>query len=150
MFQMTLITWVLIIFGLLTGLPLLIAQLAILIEPEGQKAKDILIGKGQEWRDKTHFKSAYALAIVDWLVFAPIFILGIIGLILSQAWGYILFAVSGAIQLYINAFLWFFEKEYVFPPNGPLRYFTYLWGNFIYWGMGALIYGVYRLFNFTG
>jgi len=145
MYQPTVITWVLIIFGLFTCLPLLFAQLVMLIEPEGNKAKDILVGKDEAWRDKTHFKSSYGLAIADWFIFVPLFILGIIGILLSSYWGYLLFAVSGAIQLYINFFLWFFEKEYVYPSRGPLKYYTYYWGNFIYWGLASLIYGIYRL-----
>ena len=111
----------------------------------GKKAKDILIGKGEEWRDKTHFKSAYSLAIADWIIFFPIFILGIVGMLFNSYWGYLFFAISGAIQLYINSFLWVFEKEYVYPSNGPIRYYTYIWGNFIYWGTAALLYGILRL-----
>ncbi len=145
MYQPTVITWVLIVFGMFTCLPLLFAQLVMLIEPEGNKAKDILVGKDEEWRDKTHFKSSYGLAIADWFIFAPLFILGIIGILLSSYWGYLLFAVSGAIQLYINVFLWFLEKEYVYPSRGPLKYYTYYWGNFIYWGVASLLYGIYRL-----
>ncbi len=145
MFQPTITTWALIIFGLITCLPLLAAQLIILIEPEGKRAKDILIGKGEEWRDKTHHKSAYSLAVTDWLIFAPFLILGTTGMLLGKYWGYLLFAISGAIQLYINVFLWFFEKEYVYPPNGPLKYYTYLWGNFIYWGGASLLYVIIRL-----
>jgi len=145
MLQPTLVTWILIIFGLITCLPLLIAQLIILFEPEGKRAKDILIGKGEEWRDKTHFKSAYSLAMVDWIIFMPLFILGIIGMLIGSYWGYLLFAVSGAIQLYINGFLWFFEKAYVYPSNEPVKYFTYFWGNFMYWGTASLFYGIVRL-----
>ncbi|MFC1536150.1 hypothetical protein ACFL4H_02135 [Candidatus Neomarinimicrobiota bacterium] len=145
MYQTTLITWILIIFGTITCIPLLIAQLIILFDPEGKRAKDILIGKGEEWRDKTHFKSAYSLAMVDWIIFAPLFILSVIGMLTGNFWGYLLFSVSGAIQLYINGFLWFFEKEYVYPSIGPLKYYTYYWGNFIYWGVASLLYGIARL-----
>jgi hypothetical protein len=144
MFQPTLITWILIIFGLITCLPLLIAQLRILFEPEGKRAKDILIGKGEEWRDRTHFKSAYSLAMVDWIIFAPLFTASIIGMLISTSWGYLLFTVSGAIQLCINGFLWFFEKEFVYPLIGPLKYYTYYWGNFIYWGAASVLYGIVR------
>lgn len=140
-------TWILLIFGIITCIPLLIAQLIILIEPKGRKAKDILIGKGEEWRDTTHFKSAYALALVDWLIFMPIFIFAIVGILFNSYWGYLLLSVSGAIQLYINAFLWFFEREYVYPPNGPVKYYTYVWGNFMYWGFISLVYGIIRLSN---
>jgi len=145
MYQPTVLSWILIVFGLATCLPLLYAQLIMVIHPKGQKAKDILIGKGEEWRDKTHHKSAYALAIADWLIFFPVFILAIIGMLLSTFWGYVLFTIAGAIQLYINVFLWFFEREYVYPANGPLPYYTFIWGNFIYWGLASLIYGIVRL-----
>jgi hypothetical protein len=125
MFEPTIVTWIIIIFGIITCGPLLYAQLIILLQPEGQKAKDILIGKGKEWRDRTHFKSAYAFALADWIFLLPAFVSGIIGVFLGEIWGYVLFAVAGKISLYINIFLWFFEKEDVYPSVGPLAYYTY-------------------------
>jgi hypothetical protein len=145
MFEPTILTWIIIIFGVITCGPLLYAQLVILLQPEGQKAKDILIGKGEDWRDKTHFKSAYALALADWILFLPLFAAAIIGVLLGQIWGYVFFAVTGSISLYINIFLWFFEREYVYYAVGPAAYYTYIWGNFIYWGVAVLIYSLIRL-----
>ena len=145
MFEPTIVTWIIIIFGVITCVPLLYAQLIMLLQPEGQKSKDILIGKGEDWRDKTHFKSAYALALADWIFFLPVLVAGIIGVLLGEIWGYVLFAVAGAVSLYINIFLWLFEREYVYPAVGPLAYYTYIWGNFIYWGTAALIYSLLRL-----
>ena len=149
MLQPTLITWILIVFGIITILPLVYAQLIMLRQPCGQNAKDILIGKGEDWRDKTHFKSAYGLAWADWIFFMPVFVAGIIGVLFGQVWGYALFAVAGAISLYINVFLWFFEREYVYPAVGPLAYYTYIWGNFIYWGVAAFTYSLLRLNSIT-
>lgn len=145
MLEPTIVTWLIIIFGVITFGPLLYAQLFMLLQPEGQKAKDILIGKGEGWRDKTHFKSAYALALADWIFLLPVFVLGVIGVLISEIWGYVLFAVAGAISVYINIFLWFFERKYVYPAVGPLAYYTYIWGNFICWGIAALIYSFLRL-----
>ncbi|UCF63723.1 MAG: hypothetical protein JSW33_14360 [bacterium] len=145
MYQPTLITWVLIIFGIITCTPLLFAQIIILIKPKGQKAKDLLIGEGEDWRDETHFKAAYSLAMADWIIFFPIFIIGIVGMLSSNYWGYLLFAISGAIQLYINTFLLYFEKEYVYPSIGPFKYYTYFWGNFMVWGVASFLYGIFRL-----
>jgi hypothetical protein len=149
MLEPTIVTWIIIIFGVITFGPLLYAQLIMLFQPEGMKARDILIGKGEEWRDKTHFKSAYALARADWLFLLPAFVAGIIGVLLGEIWGYLLFAVAGAISLYINIFLWFFEREYVYPAVGPLAYYTYIWGNFIYWGVAAFAYCLLRLNGIT-
>jgi hypothetical protein len=145
MLQPTVITWILIIFGLITCGPLLYAQLVMLLQPRSQKARDLMIGKGEDWRDRSHFKSAYALAWADWILFMPLFVAGIIGVLLGQVWGYTLFAIAAAIQLYINIFLWFFEREYVYPAVGPLAYYTYIWGDFVYWGAATLIYSVLRL-----
>jgi hypothetical protein len=149
MYQPTIITWILIIFGLITCLPLMFAQLIMLIDPYGDRAKNMLIGKGEEWRDKTHFKSQYSLALADWLIFIPLFISGITGILMGRQWGYLLFAASAAIQLYTNIFLWFLEKEYVYPAQGALKYYTYYWGNFIYWSAAVLIYAVLRYSGFN-
>lgn len=145
MFEPTLVTWILIIFGVITCAPLLYANLIMLIKPDSERARTLLIGKGEQWRDRSHFKSQFALAKVDWFVFVPILIGGIVGMLLARGWGYVLFGIAGAIQLYINVFLWFFEKEYVYPAQGPLVYYTYYWGNFIYWGAATVIYSVLRL-----
>jgi len=145
MLQPTIFTWIIIVFGIITIVPLSAAQLIMLIQPYGKKAKVLLIGKDQDWRDKTHFKSAYALAWADWLIVVPLFITGTIGVILSQIWGYVFYASSGGIMVYINIFLWFYEKEFVYPAVGPLAYYTYFWGNFVYWGLLALIYSMLRL-----
>ena len=145
MYEPTIVTWIIIVFGIITCVPLLFAQLIIIVDPHGTKSKDILIGKGEDWRDKSHFKSAYSFAYADWLIFFPVFVLSTIGIIMHQSWGYVLFSVSGAIQLYINVFLWFFEKEFIYPSKGALRYYTYYWGNFIYWGITSLVYGIIRL-----
>jgi hypothetical protein len=145
MLQPTIVTWILIIFGFITCGPLLYAQLVMLLQPHGQKARDLMIGKGEEWRDNSHFKSAYGLAWADWVFFMPVWVAGTIGVLLGQSWGYALFLVAGAIQLYIGIFLWFFEREHVYPAVGPLAYYTYIWGNFIYWGFTSLVYALLRL-----
>jgi hypothetical protein len=145
MFKPTTITWVLVVFGAITNIPLFLAQLTILINPRGQKAKDLLIGKGEDWRDRTHFKSAYGLAWADWIFMFPIFIAGSVGVILGTSWGYILWAIAGGISVYINVMLWFMEKEYVYPSCGALAYYTYYWGNFVYWGILAIGYSIFRL-----
>jgi len=145
MYEPTVITWIIIIFGIITNGPLLYVHSVMLMKPNSEKAKILMIGKGEDWRDRSHFKSAYAFARVDWIVFIPLFTIGIIGIVLAKSWGYVLFGAAGAIMLYINVFLWFFEREYVYPAQGPLVYYTYWWGNFVYWGSAAIIYSVLRL-----
>ena len=143
--QPTIVTWVLIIFGAVTLAPLVLAQLIMLVKPHSQQAKDILVAKGEDWRDSTHFRSALGLAWADWVLVVPLVISGSIGVILGYEWGYVLWSAAGSISLYINIVLWFMEKEYVYPSRGALAYYTYYWGFFVYWGALTLAYSAMRL-----
>ncbi len=145
MIEPTILTWLLIAFGLITCCPLLYAQSVMIRKPRSDEAQRWMIGEGEVWRDRSHFKTAYSLAVADWLLFVPVLVTGIVGVIMAQAWGYVLFAAAGSIQLYINVFLWWFEREYVYETVGPWAYYTYFWGNFIYWGLASLVYSVLRL-----
>ncbi len=149
MIQPTVLTWILVIFGAITLTPLLLAQLIILLEPRGQRAKDILVAKGEDWRDRTHFRSAVGFAWADWLIVAPLFVAGSLGVLAGQTWGYVLWGAAGAISLYINIVLWFMEREYVYPSRGPLAYYTYYWGFFVIWGAAALGYSALRIAGST-
>jgi hypothetical protein len=141
----TIATWVLVLFGAVTLAPLVVAQLTLLVRPHGRRAKDLLIARGEDWRDRTHFRLAYGMAWADWIVVVPFAVSGSIGVIQGQAWGYVLWAAAGAISLHINIVLWFVEREYVYPSRGPLAYYTYYWGFFVVWGALALVYAVLRL-----
>ena len=113
--QPTLVTWALVVFGLITMGTLTYVYLVFLRSPHSQKSKDLMIGKGKDWRDKTHFRLELAFAQADFLFFAPLFVFGCVGVLLGQAWGYMLFGAAGACSLYINIILWFTEKELFIP-----------------------------------
>lgn len=123
------------------------AQLMMLLKPDSQKTKDILIGKGEDWRDRTHYKSAYALAWADWLIIMPLLVLGSAGVLLGYQWGYYLWIALGFISIYFSIICWVMEKEYTYPSYGPIAYYTYYWGFFLYWGIGAIVYSGLRLLS---
>ncbi len=143
--QPTIVTWILVIFGFITLAPLVLAQTLMLVKPHSQQARDILIARGEDWRDRTHFRCALGCAWADWLIVVPLLITGSTGVILGHAWGYVLWSAAGAISLYINIVLWFMEKEYVYPSRGALAYYSYYWGFFVYWGILAVAYSALRL-----
>ena len=87
--------------------------------------------------------------VADWVLLVPLFVAGSTGVLLGQAWGYVLWAAAGTISVYVNIVLWFMEKEYVYPSRGPLAYYTYYWGFFIVWGAFALAYAALRLAGIT-
>ena len=150
MLEPTLITWILIIFGLVfIFLPMLYVQLRMVLRPNNRKTRDVIIGKGEDWRDKTHFRMSLGAGWADLMIWLPLLAAGSVGVILGQVWGYALWAASGAISVYVNIILWFSEREYVYPACGPLVYYTYFWGFFVYWGVAVVVYTVLRLAGVT-
>ncbi|UCG63129.1 MAG: hypothetical protein JSV52_07570 [Candidatus Zixiibacteriota bacterium] len=139
------VTSALVVFGVITMGPLTYVYLVFLRSPHSSKSKDLMIGKDKDWRDKTHFRLNLGFAWADLLFFVPLFVSGCVGVLLGQTWGYVLFGAAGCSTLYINIILWFTEKEHVYAALGPLRYFTYFWGFFVYWGALALVYSALRI-----
>jgi hypothetical protein len=139
------ITWIIAIFSVITFLPLLVAQLIMIIKPNSQMSKDLIIGKGEGWRDKTHFKSALAFAWADWMIIFPLLVLSNIGVFENHIFGYILWIVLGVLSIYFSIVFWIMEKEYTYPSAGWFAYYTYFWGFFLYWGIGAIIFSTFRI-----
>lgn len=147
MIKPTLYTWIIAIFGAITFLPLMGAQLLMILKPHSQKTKDLIIGKGENWRDKTHYKSTLAFAWADWLVIFPLFISGTLGVFMDQFWGYALWLALGILSIYFSIIFWVMEKEYTYPSCGGLAYYTYFWGFYLYWGAGAVAYSILQILN---
>lgn len=140
-----LITWIIAIFGAITFLPLLSVQFLMLLKPNSQHTKNNIIGKGEDWRDKTHFKSALAFAWADLLIIFPLLIFSYIGVFSGQSWGYILWIALGILSIYFSIVFWVMEKEYTYPSCGRLAYYTYFWGFFLYWGIAATVYSIFQI-----
>lgn len=140
--KISILTWILSIFGVITFLPLMLAQLLMLLSPDSKQARDLIIGKGETWRDDTHYRSALAFAWADILILLPLFIISYWGIFSGQEWGYILWLVLGIISIYFSIIFWVQEKAYVLPSCGRLVYYTYFWGSFLYWGIGVSVYSL--------
>lgn len=69
------------------------------MKPNSQQARDLIIGKGEEWRDHTHFRSALAFAWADILLILPMLVLGAIGVFSGHLWGYGIWLALGILSL---------------------------------------------------
>ena len=141
----TLITWLITIFGAITFLPLFTAQFIMLLKPNSQQARDLIIGKGQDWRDRTHFKSALAFAWADLMIIFPLYIISCILVLTDSVWGYVIWIALGILSIYFSILFWVMEKEYTYKSVGWIAYYTYFWGFFLYWGCAAIIYSIWQL-----
>jgi len=147
MIKTTIITWIIAIFGAITFLPLFGAQLVMILKPKSQKAKDLIIGKDEDWRDKTHFKSALAFAWADLIIILPLYTVGTVLVFNGQYWGYLIWISLGVLSIYFSILFWVLEKEYTYKSVGWIAYFTYFWGFFLYWGLGAIVHSILQLNN---
>jgi hypothetical protein len=146
MLKLSVLTWILVIFGVVfIFIPIAYVQFNVAVNPDSQRTKDMIIGRGEDYRDNTHVRVSYGIAISDLIFWLPILAAGSIGVILGRKWGYILWGVSGSISVYISIVLLFTEYQYVFPAVGPLMYYTIIWGFFVYWGVAAIVYATLRL-----
>lgn len=147
MIEPTISTWIIAIGSGITFLPLMVAQIFMIIKPNGQNTKNLIIGKGEDWRDESHFKYSLAFAWADWLVILPLLIFSNIGVLMGELWGYILWLVLGVISIYFSVIFWILERKISISANGLIAYFTYVWGFFLYWGIGASIYSLFIYFK---
>lgn len=138
-------TWLLAGFGAITFLPLWVVQFGMIFRPHSRQVLDLLIGKGDGWRDETHFRSALAFAWADLLVLCPLAVLGTIGVFNGQLWGYVVWISLGFLSIYFSILMWVLEKEYTCKSKGWIAYFTYYWGFFLYWGIGAIIHSFLQI-----
>ena len=143
----TAFTWIIAIFGAVTFLPLLVAQMIMIAAPHSKRASDLIIGKDLTWRDHTHFRSALAFAWADILLVLPTLVLSYIGVFKGHPWGYILWIALGLISVYFSILFWVLERSYTYAAKGFLAYYTYFWGFFLYWGVGAMIYSLIFVLN---
>ena len=133
----TIFTWILAIFGAITFLPLIAAQFGMLLKPDSRQVKDLIIGKGKEWRELTHFRSALAFAWADILIILPLLVSGTLGVLSGQLWGYVLWLALGIHSIYFSIVFWVLRKPM------PIRFvagwfITHTSGDFFFTGALAL------------
>jgi len=145
MIEPTWVTWTLVIIGLVIYSPPLYMQVLAVRDPHGRKVKDLLVGKGGDYADKTHFLFCRGTGWADLILQFPPLIVGSIGVILGQAWGYLLWGAVAAISVYISIVLWFVDGEHVYYRCGPLAFYTYNWGIWVYWSIVVLVYSLVRI-----
>ena len=67
----TLVTWLLVAFGVITLTPLTVIYGIFLRDPYAPKAKDLMIGEGKEWKDRLSLVYVWAHSHCEELVVIP-------------------------------------------------------------------------------
>lgn len=145
MIEPTRATWILSITGVVLYLPAVYIQARAICKPHARKTKDMLVGKGYDYHDKTYFRFCQGTGWGDLCIQIPLVIGGCITVLFGVPWGYLLWFAGAAITLYIHLALAFIEGAHIYATWGPMAFFTYGWGIWVYWAIIVIPYSLARV-----
>lgn len=143
--EVTSLTWVVAIGGLLLMGLLASLQAVALVNPRAQWTIDNVYGGSPEGTDpKAYFAFNQGYAWADPIYWAPLQITGSIGMVLGQRWGFLL-ALMASVPFWYTAipiFIW--DRDMGFRQN-TFVYWVIVWGMFPAYGVVAGVYCFVRL-----
>ena len=143
--EVTFLTWMvglagLLLMGLLTAL-----QLVAVIKPRGGWTIENVYGGDPSSTDpKAYFAFNQGYAWADTFFWAPIQISGSIGMLLGHRWGFVM-ALIGSVPFWYSAipiFIW--DRDMAFRKN-TFTYWVFVWGMFPAFGVVEMVSCVVRL-----
>lgn len=143
--DVTVLTWVVAIAGLvLIGL-LASLQLVAIARPRASRTVEMVYGGDPDSTDpKAYFAFNQGFAWADVLLWAPLQIIGSIGMLLGREWGFVLALAASVPYIYsaIPIFVW--DRDMGFRKEG-LTYWVVIWGMWPAFGVIQGIYAFVRL-----
>ena len=145
--EVTLLTWIVGVGGLLLMGLLAAAQLVAVINPRGEWTIENVYGGDPSNSDpKAYFAFNQGYAWADTVFWAPIQIAGSVGMLLGLRWGFLL-ALIGSVPFWYSAipiFIW--DRDMGFRKN-TVTYWVFVWGMFPAFGVLEMVYCVVRLMD---
>jgi len=143
--EVTLLTWIVGVAGLLLMGVLMAFQLVAVLSPRGMWTIKNVYGGDPDSTDPTaYFAFNQGFAWADTLFWGPIQIAGSVGMLLGQRWGFLL-ALVGSVPFWYTAiqiFIW--DRDMGFREN-TFTYWVFVWGMFPVFGLVEMVYCVVRL-----
>lgn len=143
--DVTVLTWVVAIAGLvLIGL-LASLELVAILRPRAPWTVETVYGGDPDSTDpKAYFAFNQGFAWADVLLWAPLQIIGSIGMLLGQEWGFVLALAASVPYIYsaIPIFVW--DRDMGFRKDG-FTYWVVIWGMWPAFGVIQGIYAFVRL-----
>lgn len=143
--EVTIMTWVVAVGGLLIMGLLMAVQLVAVLEPRAEWTIENVYGGDPGSTDpRAYFAFNQGMAWADVFFWGPIQIAGSVGMLLGQRWGFLL-ALMGSIPfLYTAITIFFWDRDLGFRKN-TLFYWVVVWGMFPAFGVVELLYCLVRL-----
>ena len=145
--DVTALTWVvaiagLVLIGLLGGL-----QLVAVLRPRSQWTIDNVYGGSPEATDpKAYFAFNQGYAWADAFFFAPLQIAGSVGMLLGHRWGFLLALMASVPFWYTAVTIFVWDRDLGFRQN-TFTYWVFVWGMFPAFGVLESAYCLLRLLD---
>jgi hypothetical protein len=138
--EVTLLTWIISLAGLLIMGLLAALQLVAVVNPRGQwTIKNVYGGSPDNTDPKAYFAFNQGYAWADTFFWGPIQILGSAGMLLGQRWGFLLALIASVPFWYsaIPIFIW--DRDMGYRKN-TFFYWVFVWGMFTAFGLIEMVY----------
>jgi hypothetical protein len=138
--EVTLLTWIISLAGLLIMGLLAALQLVAVVNPRGQwTIKNVYGGSPDNTDPKAYFAFNQGYAWADTFFWGPIQILGSAGMLLGQRWGFLLALIASVPFWYsaIPIFIW--DRDMGYRKN-TFFYWVFVWGMFPVFGLIEMVY----------
>lgn len=143
--EVTALTWIVAIAGLvLIGL-LATLQFVAVVNPRGEWTINNVYGGNPDATDpKAYFAYNQGYAWADPFFWAPLQVVGSIGMLLGQRWGFLL-ALAASVPFWYTAItIYVWDRDLGFRQN-TFTYWLFIWGMFPAFGVLAGVYCFVRL-----
>lgn len=142
--EVTWVTWVVGVAGLLLMGLLMAVQFVAMIHPRGEWiVKNVYGGDPGSTDPRAYIAFNQGFAWADSIFWGPIQMAGSIGMLLGQRWGFLL-ALAGSVPFWYSAILIFiWDRDLSFRKNTFIYWVT--WGVFPAFGVLEMVYCVARL-----
>ncbi len=143
--EVSAITWMVAITGFLLAAILLVLQSIAVLNPRSAwTIKNVYGGNPDDTDPKAYFAFNLGFALVDAFLWAPIQIIGSIGMLIGERWGFLL-ALVGSVPFWYTAVLFFvWDRDMGFRQN-TFTYWVFVWGMFPVFGVIETAYCFARL-----
>lgn len=145
MMEVSILTWFVALVGLFLIGTLMLLQIVAIVRPKSQWTIENVYGGNPGGTDpKAYFAFNQGFAIADVFFWGPIQIVGSIGMLMGERWGFLLALIASVPFWYtaIPMFVW--DRDMGFSKN-TFSYWFFVWGIFPLFGVVEMVYCFIRL-----
>lgn len=138
--ELTALTWVVAVLGLVLILLLGSLQLLAVLRPRAQWTIENVYGGTPESTDpKAYFAFNQGVAWADPFIWAPLQIAGSVGMLAGERWGFLLALAASVPYVYTAVPFYIWDRDLGFREN-TVKYWVVVWGM---WPAFGVLQGIY-------